>query len=323
MNTTIGLVAMAGSTLVIFAYLSFIYWLDRYEREPFWLVLVTFAWGAIGGTCIGCSLSLLPSALAVELLGAEIGGFISTVVVAPIAEEFTKALVFVGLVLSRHIDNETDGLIYGAATGLGFAALENLLYFTQATDTETLIGTVVIRTLFTALVHCISSALIGMAIGWARHRPKMQWPIALLAGYVAAVICHATWNGLATASSMTGGSLYLLLACLLVIAAGGVMFMMTQWSLNREHAVIKRFLEREASAGVLPAAHADIIPYWTRRRSDDWLPLGVDKEAYVRAATLLAFRSYQAETASPADRGKYHEEIDALRGEVRALLQNA
>lgn len=317
---TIGLLAVAGSTIVIFGYLGFIYWLDRYEREPFWIVLATFAWGAIGGTCIGCSLSALPTALAIQSLGPDVGGVLSAVVFAPLAEEFTKALVFVALMYSSHIDNETDGLIYGAATGLGFAALENALYFMLAEDTESLMYMVVIRTLFTSLVHCISSALIGMALGWARHRPKMTWPIALGVGYAAAVICHATWNGLASAMQTTAGAMYLLLGCLLVIAAAGLMFMMTQWSLNREHKVIKKHLQREAALGTLPEAHTSIIPYWTRRRGDRWLPRDVPKEEYVRAATLLAFRSYQAETAPESDRGKYAAEIDALRNEVRSLL---
>ena len=176
--------------MAIFAYLVFIWWLDRYEREPFSLVLATFAWGAIGGTCFGCVLSAGPAALMIELFGPETGGLLGAVAVAPLSEEFTKALVFIGLLSTKHIDNETDGLIYGAATGLGFATLENLAYYTTAADAAGLLGMVIIRTMFTALVHCISSALIGMAIGYARHRSPKTWVVFLFIGYVAAVVCH-------------------------------------------------------------------------------------------------------------------------------------
>lgn len=314
--------AVVVSTAIVVAYLGFIYWLDRYEREPLWLVLSTFAWGAIGGTCAGCALSVFPSAAAIATFGADTGMFLSTVVVAPLAEEFTKALVFVPLMLSRHIDNETDGLIYGAATGLGFAALENLMYFAVSSSAEEFFVIVFLRTFFTTLVHCISSALIGMALGWARHRSRTTWPIALLVGYVAAVVCHATWNGLATLSDGAGAHL-LLIGCALVVGASIMMFVMTQWSLNREHEMLQEYLKTEARRGTLPEAHAQIIPYWTRRRRSGWLPDSIDREAYVKAATLLAFRRYQAEIADPDHRDSYLQDIAHFRSELTEMLKNA
>ncbi len=318
----LSLLAVGAGTIVIFAYLIFIWWLDRYEREPFWLVLMTFAWGAIGGTCFGCALSAIPAVALTDLLGPETGGIISTVVVAPVTEEFTKALVFLALMLTNHIDNETDGLIYGAATGLGFATLENLLYYAGAADAEALLGLIVIRTLFTALVHCISSALIGMAVGYARHRSKLKWPIFLTIGYIFAVICHGTWNGLATISGFGGeaGPFFLLIGCGLVILASGMMFILTQYSLNKEHKFIYEYLAKEVALGTIPEAHAKVIPYWMKRRGSSWLPSHVDKEAYVKAATLLAFRQHQMEIASDSARQKYMEEIAALRAEVRRHL---
>ena len=33
--------------------LVLVWWLDRYEREPIWLVVLVFAWGAIGGVLLG------------------------------------------------------------------------------------------------------------------------------------------------------------------------------------------------------------------------------------------------------------------------------
>jgi protease PrsW len=318
------------ATMVVMGYLAFIWWLDRYEREPAYLVFLTFLWGALLGTCLGCMLSLPASAFAMGLFGADLGAFLSTVVVAPLTEEFTKGLVFVLLLLTRHIDNETDGLIYGAATGLGFATLENLLYFVSAIEggTDVFLGIVTIRTLFTALVHCISSALLGMFIGYARHRSgSNRWTLYPSVGFGLAVLNHGLWNLLATLSGFDGlsgaGIVFLWLGMAMVVVLSAVMFGLTQMSLKREHEVIRRFLLEEAQRGVLPVEHAQIIPYWTRRRRKNWLDRAIPREAYIKAATLLAFRHHQLEIARGERREQYLEEIARYRDEVRDLLARA
>lgn len=320
-------VAVLVSTAIVFGYLVVIWWLDRYEREPFWLVLLAFAWGAFGGTSLGC-LASIPLAIAATMAGGETVGWVfGTVVVAPIIEEITKGLVFPLLLLGHHMDNETDGLIYGAATGLGFAAVENLTYFGGAAggDPAALLIMIFMRTLFTAIMHCISSGLLGMCIGFAIHRAgALRWILCPAIGLMLAAVNHAVWNGLATAAQfeLLGGfsPAFVLLGMLLVAGASVMMFVLTQVSLGREHDVIRLHLLHESGRGTLPAAHADIIPFWNRRSREGWLPPHVPKERYVRAATLLAFRHHQSEIASGERASRYAADIDRYRREVVALL---
>lgn len=331
----VGLGAVAVSTVIIFGYLVFIWWLDRYEREPFWLVLLTFVWGAVGGTMLGCILSVLMD-LPMQLLNPEIyttiyGDIYSVVIVAPLAEEFTKGLIFVALLFTPHIDNETDGLIYGAAVGLGFAAVENLAYFATVamTDPGSLLLVIFLRTFFTALVHTISSALLGFSIGYVRHRKLRPWLWLLpFVGFGLAVLNHALWNFLAT---MAGSGLLgdaeaagvVGLGILLVAGMAVVMFGITQLSLNREQRNIKKYLADEAERGTLPPEHAAIIPYWRKRSKKGWLPPQIPQDDYIAAATLLAFRRYQRDTAAPKYHEKYEEEVEEFRAQVRAHLAKA
>ncbi|MBA2661270.1 MAG: PrsW family intramembrane metalloprotease [Bradymonadaceae bacterium] len=326
MEIVVVLAAVSLATFVVVCYLLFIWWLDRYEREPFWLVVLTFIWGAVGGTCLGVLFSVILAETVGLFVAADIVEIVGAVVIAPLTEEFTKGLIFLPLLLTKHIDNETDGLIYGAAAGLGFAALENLIYFVNAVEDgmAAFFTIVVIRTLFTALVHCISSAILGMSIGWVRHRSgAARWAIFPLLGFMLAVLNHAIWNALATFSQMTGFGdaqpLFVLLGMLLVIAASFMMFLLTQLSLKREHDFIRRYLRSEAEAGTIPMAHAEIIPYWTRRRRSDWLAPHIPKEPYIKAATLLAFRRHQLEIAGGERRASYLADIAALRQEVQRL----
>ncbi len=330
MDFVVGAGAVVGATMLIFAYLTFIWWLDRYEREPFWLVLVTFGFGGIFGTWWAVELGTLPSAVTIAVLGGVGGDLVGAVVLAPVIEEFTKGLVFVGLIYSKHFDNETDGLIYGAAVGLGFACVENLAYFSSASGLDELVGMAIVRTLFTAIVHCVSSATLGMAIGLARHRQSVvgSWGIIAL-GYLLAISNHAAWNFFAGVAGLealrdTGLSAALLVtACALVVLAAAVMLGLTQFALKREHDMIKRYLAAEAARGTLPVAHVEIVPYWLRRRKSGWLPAGVAREAYVEAATLLAFRQHQLERAEGARRDRLVADIAEHRAAIAQMLAAA
>jgi len=328
------LLAVAFATLLIISYLVFIWWLDRYEREPLWLVFLTFIWGGLGGTCLSCIINSTVGAGLLEVVGESASQVMTTVIVAPVVEEVMKGLVFVALLnIGNNIDNRTDGLIYGAATGLGFAAMENLWYYANGFDAANpggLLPTIFLRTLFTSLVHCVSSALLGMAIGYARHRSgAARWLVWPALGYVLAVVNHGTWNGLATLMSVFGeqeqelAGLTLLFSCSLVLGASAMMFIMTQISLHAEHKFIRHYLLEEARRGVLPTAHAEIIPYWTKRRRRGWAPKGINKEEYIKTATLLAFRHRQLEIADGDRKHQYMEDITKFRERLQKLLLKA
>lgn len=322
------LVAVLAGTLVVFGYLVVIWWLDRYEREPFWLALAVFAWGGFGGTSMGCLCSLPFVAGAIAVGGETAGTVVGAVFVAPVVEELTKGVAFVLLLLTRHLDNETDGLIYGAAAGLGFAAVENVMYAISAAgeSTEHILALAFMRTAFCAMVHCISSGILGMSIGYARHRSgAARWILWPAIGLALAIANHATWNGLAVAAQLEviGDASIVLtpLGILIVLVAGAGMFAMTQWSLLREHRMIRRHLIAESERGVLPVEHASIVPFWSRRRLHGWLPPHVPKDRYIRAATLLAFRHHQLEIARGERRDRYLADIARLRREVEYLLR--
>lgn len=327
MSFLIGAVTVITATFVVFAYLLFIWWLDRYEREPLWLVLLVFAFGGLFGTTCACMISILP-AIAASALG-EVGDMLTIVVVAPVVEEVTKGAVFLLLIWSKHFDNETDGLIYGAATGLGFACIENLLYFAGTENLAELVMLAALRTLFTALVHATSSAMLGMAIGYARRRGLKRGALFVLLGYVLAVLNHGLWNGAAVLSGFAtlqelGLSMFVTASgFLLIVLVSLMMFVITQFSLSREHKMIKRYLKVEADLGVIPHAHAEIVPFWLKRYRAGWLDPRIDRKKYVKAATTLAFRSYQLEDAEGERRVRIETEIAQQRATLRTLLAAA
>lgn len=319
------LLSVVAAALPATAYLAFIWWLDRYEREPFLAVALTFVWGAT----VAIALALVGSELLLGVLQSaqvSVDFAVTATLVAPLAEEPAKALVLLFLLLGRNFDNTTDGLVYGAATGLGFAMTENFLYFASAAaqgDQAQWQQLVLIRGSFTALMHCAASASFGAMLGRLRYRRAMlQWGVAPLLGCVVSMAIHGAFNGLLSATVSTGDAHYSIAALGIVPVVGLLLFVITQLALHAEHRMLQRELEDEAQAGVLPIEHARIIPYLRRRRQPGWLPPGINRNEYTRTATVLAFRRHQARLQG-LPIGAQNVEIQRLRLKLHTMLDSA
>ena len=320
MHLVLGAVSAAFAVCPILVFLWLVWWLDRYDREPVWLVVAVFLWGAVGGT----GLSLFAStALITPLEGAidpERLADLTVVLIAPLVEEPAKAIVLLALAGSRVFDNTTDGFVYGTAAGLGFAMTENFLYFLSVGamgDWLAYAGTVVVRTLYSALMHACATSVVGAAIGFAKLR---TWPTRLISvplGLAVAIGIHMLWNGLLMADTRLGANGQLMTIDLVIFPLEFLaLFVVFQLCLLDERVTIQRELEPESAQGLIPAAHLPILASYLRRTRDDWLPAHVDQEAYVVAATTLAFRKHQNHGRSLHD-----EEIASLRSEIDGLLR--
>lgn len=167
---------------------------ERHDREPFGAVLGVFAYGAT----LGVAAALVFST---ALLGTGTASlFMAAVIVAPIVEEASKGL---GLRFARrHITELEDGLVYGAAAGLGFAATETFLYGLNEllqSDLQGALGLILVRTVSSMLLHASSSALLGFGYSALIMR-RGRGPFLAVA-YVTAVLLHAAYNYLVSSNT--------------------------------------------------------------------------------------------------------------------------
>lgn len=310
-------------------FLGLVWWLDRYDREPVWLVFLTFCWGALGGVLfalIGSELLLQGMSQVMALVGEDPGRAeqLAPVLVAPLVEEPTKAMILFLIMFSRHFDNTADGFVYGAAAGLGFGMTENFLYFTNmGGDPFVWAQMVVIRTFFSAVMHACATSCVGAALGFARFRGWTAKLIALPLGFMPAMGMHALWNGLLTVDSIRPEWGLSTLNFVLFPLEVMILFGIFQFAIWDERAIIRRELADEVQEGLIPLAHASSIASYFRRNRSDWLPVGFPREQYVKAATTLALRKHQCRYASSRSYGFYQEEVLRLRQEIRALLKLA
>jgi RsiW-degrading membrane proteinase PrsW (M82 family) len=211
--------------LLLFAFIPpilFVIWFrntERYRREPWRMVFRAFTWGAVISVLVAVVLSLILNFVIVETVsflqhtyvklaevlerGPDLRTLVLVVLVAPVAEEAAKGL---GVLRVRvHIDEMEDGIIYGASAGLGFAAMENLLYGAVAFATEGLgasLMLIAIRSFSSALLHASSTSAFGYGVAKARLSPQQK---GLLPFYILAVFMHGSFNFFASFGELFTG----------------------------------------------------------------------------------------------------------------------
>jgi RsiW-degrading membrane proteinase PrsW (M82 family) len=252
------LVAIPLAFIPAFFFSWFIYWLDRYEKEPRWLLIATFFWGgfiAIIGALIGSLImevgfyAVLQDETLVDLAGGSI--------TAPFVEEFWKGLAVLAVVLifRKEFDSILDGIVYGAIAGLGFAATENVLYFTsQYADGGwgAMFTNFGLRVGVLAWGHPFYTAFTG--IGFAVARMNRNWLVKIIApiiGYSLAVFAHSFHN---TAMVFVAGWGSFAMIVLLEWLGWLVFLGFIIWMIRNEQGLLKKHLREEVASGRLSEA---------------------------------------------------------------------
>lgn len=113
-------------------------------------------------------------------------------------EEIIKYLAVLMILYNTTYDDEPlDWPIYMITAALGFAALENALFLIKplsigATTVSLLTGQ--LRFLGSTLLHTVSSAMVGIAIGISLHQGRFKRKWHLVAGLALAIALHSVFN---------------------------------------------------------------------------------------------------------------------------------
>jgi RsiW-degrading membrane proteinase PrsW (M82 family) len=266
-------------------------WMDRLEPEPRANLAFAFLWGA--GIAALAALIVNTADLAyitMPALGASTGEYVAATFGAPVIEETMKGLVLVGLLWRRRaeFDGPTDGVIYAAMVGLGFATVENVGYYINAIVSPerggiALLGyTFVLRGVLSPLLHPIFTSMTGLGVAYAASRRHGRWRVVAL-GWLAAVILHGTWNGLSLfgAAGLVAG--YLIMACVLF-----ALIVLLIRDRRRVVGLIRRYLPAYAGTGLVSRDDVEMLAsLGSRSTARAWA-----RETHGRAAAA-AMSDYQ------------------------------
>ena len=295
-------------------YLFIIWKMDKYDREPVKLVLANYLWGALGAIILAIIGSILLTSFIQIFIRDEFGiDILGAVIIAPFVEEITKGIFLLITISSRKFDNLTDGIVYGGAIGLGFGMTENFLYFISNTGNfSDWISLVIVRTLFSGVMHLVATATLGAFLGMSKFMNKPIRVILGIFGLSLAMLIHSLWNLFVSFEST------LLLGFTFMIASVVIFFSVFKLSLKNERRLIFNELYEESEAGIIPKYHLNLLSSPARDKSG-WIDERI-REPYIKYATALAFRKRQMRLSSGPSKIFYQAEVDNYKNQIAHLL---
>ena len=302
------LLSIIAAILPMLIYLFFLWKFDKNEPEPIKSVLYHFIYGATAAVILGLIGSLILSFPLNLFFNEDTMLLFKVIMIAPIVEELAKASLLFKTMSHKNVDNLTDGLIYGGAIGLGFGMTENFLYFIAFGESlSILIPIILIRTLFSAVMHTISTATVGGMMSLAKYSSKNKYAVSTIAGLLIAMFIHFAWNfSVSFSSTFIVGLLFMLLII--------IIFILTfYFSLKFENKIIQKELADEIPSNLLSQLTS------SKRFKKGWFLIPFQNK-FIELTIKLAFRKHEVEI-SGGNYEIYEEEIESLREEISILIQ--
>lgn len=288
----------------LFIYLWVPWIVDRYDPEPWWCLLMALAWGGIAACGMAALINTTVHVLGNAVFGNDVGAVLGPCVSAPIVEEFFKGLAVFGMFyfLRREFDGVVDGVIYATFSALGFAAIENIIYYSNAVREDelhngvahALVGTVFVRGILGPWGHPLYTSMTGLGFGIARETNKtwLKW-LAPLGGYMFAAFLHCTWN---TAATLSNALVLLMLPLwlLFVLAFTGLVI----WLVRRKGKIIHDHLRDEVLIGNLTPYELSLVTSPVGRIKATFSYGGSAGRKFVDAAARLALSKWHTGRAT-------------------------
>ena len=322
--------------------------MDRYEREPWFLRMAAFLWGAI--IAIPPALFIeqyFDSALQNMLNSGNTSEVLRTMMQAlnaGVTEETIKGLglLLLFVILRDEFDNVTDGIVYSALIGAGFAMVENFNYF-ALNSKNFLVFLIIGRVILGWLGHSTFIACFGAALGYVRHT-RVRWKQIFIPvlGFLIAIVLHSFFDFVdfqASAAIRTAGDNNAVINLALVAIIGnyippflaqmGLLYILIK-SLAHEAAVIREFLAVEVGNGIVAVDEYPLLQNsFQRTRAERRILRKYGFKQWLRVKALyqteigLAFRKWHVSMGDKPKLGyrqpedAYRQRIKRLRNEIR------
>lgn len=237
------IVLLLGAFLVPATFVVYIYQRAPAGEIPLGSVLITFLWGGALGVAVA---GFLEFATLRQLGSAQLLG-------VGLIEESAKLIIPVAIFLRGRYRHEADGLLFGVAAGMGFAALETMGYgftnFVQSQgDVNTLNQTLIIRGLLSPSGHAAWTGIV-CAVLW-RQREKaghgvINWTV--VGAFSLAILLHASWDILGNISQILGAQ-WVALDYISLLVIAGISLWLLIWRLRAAHHITMKIEDKKSPA---------------------------------------------------------------------------
>ena len=190
-----------AAVLPPFLLILYVWWKDKYQREPFSQIAKGFFYGVLSA---GIALVLETALSALMLVPNEVvtpfQAFWKAYVGAAIPEELAKLFMLWLLLRSnKYFDERFDGIVYASCVAMGFAATENIIYLFSNIDNWQSVA--VGRAMFAVPGHWLFGVTMGYFYSMI-YFGDMNWRKANRVFWIP-VLLHGTYDGLLFLSNVS------------------------------------------------------------------------------------------------------------------------
>jgi RsiW-degrading membrane proteinase PrsW (M82 family) len=183
-------IVMIGNFLIPVTFIVFLYERRHWSRLSLPITALSFFYGGVWG--------VLAASVLEPIFVRQLSFF--NMFVVGLIEEFAKILGVLYIARRWRHNEEMDGLILGAAAGMGFAALESSGYTFTAfmTSGGNLTATVyvtLVRGIMSPLGHGTWTAILASVLFRESGERHFRINLKVLGAYLTAVILHGSWDG--------------------------------------------------------------------------------------------------------------------------------
>lgn len=149
-----------------------IYLVDRYDREPWKLLMRVFILGALSVIPIIFIQRVL---LSINIFSRIFSVIYSAFVVAGLTEEyFKRAVVMYGAYNDENFNEKLDGIVYSVFAALGFAMVENIMYVVLRYTGNYYVG--FMRGILSVPAHMLFGITMGYYLSLSKYSedPKLK-----------------------------------------------------------------------------------------------------------------------------------------------------
>ncbi|PKP53911.1 MAG: hypothetical protein CVT92_01745 [Bacteroidetes bacterium HGW-Bacteroidetes-1] len=173
------------SLLPVLIFLICLYLLDSFKLVSSKMLIICLVWGVVAALISYYTNTWLSKQFSLDYS-------VFSKYVAPLNEEFVKAVFIIYLISRQKIGFSVDAAIYGFAAGAGFALAENIVYLIRLMN-EPEIVIWIIRGFGTAMMHGGCTAIFSMLLigGVQREKPLA---LAFFPSLAAAYLLHSGFN---------------------------------------------------------------------------------------------------------------------------------
>ena len=175
----------------VFLIILYIYYKDKYDKEPKKLLFFSFLLGAIVSIIVTTILYVITDytyPISIKGNTSVLQLFIKAFLIVGLIEEFSKYIIVRYFAQTKQEFNEQfDGIVYAVMVSMGFAATENIMYVLQGG-----VETALLRAFTAVPAHATFAVIMGYFMGKAKfsnNRLKLN-----LSGLLLAVILHGAYD---------------------------------------------------------------------------------------------------------------------------------